>query len=224
VGGGCTRETWTSSPAACSVTMRHCLLGGAGARRAYIRCRAMRSFCKVEHPLLALAFPTARLLNTLSVRHLKRPSLPRTGLFGKLERLNSACSSAKRADAVRISHTLHTHHPSLDLAYLPILVFNKACIPPCCPLHHLHAHSLSFSSVPIVAIRHNCRSLHHRELVQAQSPRRLPVLITVPLRHNKLVFLPLCTFLPTKPLIFTLQRQHSPSQKKNSPLSAPAAD
>jgi hypothetical protein len=159
VGGGCTRETWTSSPAACSVTMRHCLLGGAGARRAYIRCRAMRSFCKVEHPLLALAFPTARLLNTLSVRHLKRPSLPRTGLFGKLERLNSACSSAKRADAVRISHTLHTHHPSLDLAYLPILVFNKACIPPCCPLHHLHAHSLSFSSVPIVAIRHNCHSL-----------------------------------------------------------------
>jgi hypothetical protein len=146
--------------------------------------------------------------------------LPRTGLFGKLERLNSACSSAKRADAVRISHTLHTHHPSLDLAYLPILVFNKACIPPCCPLHHLHAHSLSFSSVPIVAIRHNCRSLHHRELVQAQSQRRLPVLITVPLRHNKLVFLPLCTFLPTKPLIFTLQRQHSPSQKKLTFISA----
>lgn len=112
-------------------------------------------------------------------------SAPNCPGSAKLERLNSACSSAKRADAVRISHTHTTPHSILHICLFLFLI--KRASLPACPLHRLHAHSLSFSSVAIVAIRHNCRSLHHCELVQAQSPRRLPVLITVPPHHNKLV-------------------------------------
>jgi hypothetical protein len=63
--------------------------------------------------------------------------------------------------------------------------------------------------------------LHCPVDLQAQSPRRLPVLITAPLRHNNSFFpsLHLCTNNQT--LISTQRRT---SFHKPTPLSAPAAD
>lgn len=174
--------------------MEHCLRPVRAER--YITTLFARSLQrKVQHHTRIAGHPNGAVTEHPLFRHLKQ--------FGRLERLSPACSSAKRADAVRISHTL-----SHTCLFLFVYLINP-CNPPC-PLHHLP------SCLPYCCCCcYSTRLVTLFKLVQAQSPRRLPVLITVPLRHNKtkLVLPPPCTFLPTKTLIFTLQRQHFPSQK-----------
>ena len=178
--------------------MEHCLRPVRAER--YITTLFARSLQrKVQHHTRIAGHPNGAVTEHHLFRHLKQ--------FGRLERLSPACSSAKRADAVRISHT-----PSHTCLFLFVYLINP-CNPPC-PLHHLP------SCLPYCCCCcYSTRLVTLFKLVQAQSPRRLPVLITLPLRHNNLFSSPLRLSL-NQNTHFTLQRQHFFHKKTPAFISA----
>lgn len=188
----------------------------AGARRRYITMLSARSASKVQ-PSHSHPIPTARLLNTLRPTPETPSSAPNcpvrqagTTKFGLQQR-----QTCRRG--THIPYTISTPHSQLHFCLFLVYLINPCNSP--CPLHRP---SLSFSIGPYCCCCYSTRLVTLFKLVQAQSPRRLPVLIAVPLRHNNLFSFLSAPFSQPKHSFSPCNANTFFHEKP--PLSAPAAD
>ena len=191
--------------------MEHCLRPVRAER--YITMLFARSLqaSKVQHHtrIASQATSQRRGYRTPSLPTPETPSAPNcpvrqagTTKFGLQQR-----QTCRRG--THIPYTLSTPH---SLLHICLFLFVYLIIP-CNSLALFTTCPLPFPSLLLLLLLFNtaCHSLQARASAVTTATSCFDN--SPPSPQQKLVFLPLCTFLPTKTLIFTLQRQQFPSQK-----------